>query len=1109
MNLFNQIKNSEIEKKDNNELAIVGIAFKLPEAENITDLFLNLLNEKNSVRNVPTERRTDIEQYGKALNLQYTKYLKKGYLERIDTFDNEFFNISPNEAKMMDPNQRIFLEKAYEAIENAGFRKKDIDGKKVGVFLGYRGDDIYTYKNLIAKYGKNIESAMTGNINSIIASRLSYLLNLKGPSLCIDTACSSGLAALHYACSSLRNRECDAAIVGSIKLNLYPAKDEQEIGIESELEEIRSFDDFADGTVSGEGCIVFVVKRKDDAIKEKNNIYAVIKGSAINQDGHSIGLTAPSALAQKELLINAWKDAQINPESISYIETHGTGTKLGDPIEVNAINMAFEEYTNRKQFCGIGSIKSNIGHLDCASGLAGVLKMIVCFMYKKLFATINFVKPNKEIDFLKSAVYVNTNVIEWKDKTMRCGVNSFGLSGTNVHVVLENYPFYEYTTESENSSEKNIFLLSAKNPESLKVYLNKYSLFLEHNQVNIKNLMHTLINHRNVYQYKCCIVFSNINDLKNKLQIILNNYNCLHERKDIYLFDDSYEVYKFENNLEEHLYIALCKWLKQEQYKIEGGTIISLPTYPFVHKRFWIENVENDVKIKLCGKKDNKYSEMEYILASVWKETLGVSEINVYDKWQNLGGDSILAIKAYNLLKEKGYIGISVIDILNNSLVENSLIVKKNKFKKKIESEVNFCELIEQQRPIYYSYLIDKSSLQYNLPMLFEITDKNNIEMIKKTLQEVVKNNRCLNSCLVYKEKILQKKLELKDWKVEEIWDDCDQNELFARYTIPFDIFNEPLFKAKILHCKNKAYLFLDVHHIIVDGHSLQILLDDFASLYEGRKLENKDYDFYNYIEEHKEYYKTSDFEKANLYWETYLKNFPDTKRLMNSCPMEYNSEIVYFDIQDKILKKMNTFLKKYEVSFYSLNLSIYLLSLHKITKKDELIIGVPVDGRNTNSVQNQIGMFVKNLPLISKINDENFIDYLKKIDKEIKNMLLFFDGFQYELLEKTGKHLYFDTLYSHQNFHNKIISSNCLKQIFPERRKTAFDIILQTTINENQISGFFEYRKDIYSKSEINKIIQYMNDFVENIEDNCTVQLKNLVEIKAQNTFFDKEFNF
>ena len=484
-------KNNEAAK----DIAIIGIAVKMPKAEDVESFWQNLKDGVNCIGDIPEDRKKDMEQL---LGMEYdftnnkTKFIKSGYMNDIDKFDYKFFSISPLEAKLMDPNHRVFLQTAYKAIEDAGYTREKLAGSSTGVFVGH--SDVNIYGSYITRTEPQLTGiSIPGNMSSILSGRLSYLLDLKGPNMLVDTACSSSLVAIYQACKAIRSGDCEQAIAGGLRINFFPIEGAYETGIESKNDKVKAFDDNSDGTIWGEGVAVILLKPLDKALTDKDNIYAVIKGVAANQDGTSISMTAPNSLAQKEVILSAWKDAGIDPETISYIEAHGTGTKLGDPVEITGIQKAFMEYTDKKQFCAIGSIKPNIGHLDNASGATSLIKAVLALKNKIIPPSLNFEIPNRAIAFEQSPVYVADKKINWETNGFprRCGVSSFGFSGTNCHIVLEEAPEIEHS--SSEISVPLVLTLSAKSKEALWNLVNSYREFLAKTQLQLKDICPILI----------------------------------------------------------------------------------------------------------------------------------------------------------------------------------------------------------------------------------------------------------------------------------------------------------------------------------------------------------------------------------------------------------------------------------------------------------------------------------------------------------------------------------------------------------------------------------------------------------------------------------------
>ncbi|NRQ55289.1 MULTISPECIES: non-ribosomal peptide synthetase [unclassified Brevibacillus] len=500
------------------DIAIIGISCRLPFADNLEQYWTNLLNGTNGITDFPLKRRMDTDPLLRKLWGE-PHYAKGSYLEEIDRFDAEYFRISPREAEFMDPHQRLLLEVTAEAIEDAGYMGEKIDGTDTGVFIGRDHHSSGLYQQFI---DSSNELAMTGNLPSFLSGRIAFFFNLFGPNMVIDTACSSGLVAVHHACESLRKRECRLAIAGGISLNLVPMANSSFKIVENSDGIVRPFDSHAKGTTWGEGLSVILLKPLHDALQDKDRIYAVIKASGVNSDGASNYITAPNPQAQEQLLTDVWTKAGIHPETISYIETHGTGTVIGDPIEVKAMKQAFQPYTRKKQFCGIGSVKSNIGHLVGASGMASLLKVVLSLKHKQLVPTINFAEPNPYIPFSDSPFYLVDRPLAWETGGVprRAGISSFGFSGMNCHVLLEEWN--QQQTEKNEQETPRLFTLSAKSRANLSDLLRRYCHFLQANQqVDFSALVYTAQVGREHFSHRLAIIARNTSELLQKIAAIM------------------------------------------------------------------------------------------------------------------------------------------------------------------------------------------------------------------------------------------------------------------------------------------------------------------------------------------------------------------------------------------------------------------------------------------------------------------------------------------------------------------------------------------------------------------------------------------------------------
>lgn len=494
------------------EIAVIGIAGRFPGADSIDDYWRNL---KEGVESISFFNEEELLNSGEKESLiNNPLYIRaNGYISDKHYFDSRFFNFLPDEVKLMNPQTRLLHECVWKAIEDAGVKPKEVDSN-IGLYVGASANiDWMIHANLLNDSNDihKFSIQQLADVN-FCSTQISHSLNLKGPSIFSNTACSTSLVNIHQACKSLLLSDCKIAIAGGISLSnnskrgyLY-----QEGMIYSRDGHCRVFDKDASGTVEGEGVGIVVLRKLSDAIKNRDNIYAIIKGTGVNNDGKSkIGYTAPSVKGQAEVILRALSWAKTEPESIGYIETHGTGTILGDPVEIEALNLAFGK--SEEKYCAIGSVKSNIGHLDVASGIAGFIKAVLALKYKKIPPSLNFKTPNPNIDFENSPFYVNTELREWKNDKypLRAGVSSFGIGGTNAHVILEEAPQLNFSTSSRQFQ---ILKFSGKTPAALKRNFENLKNFLEKNiDLSFPDVSYSLNIGRELFSYRKILICKDIN----------------------------------------------------------------------------------------------------------------------------------------------------------------------------------------------------------------------------------------------------------------------------------------------------------------------------------------------------------------------------------------------------------------------------------------------------------------------------------------------------------------------------------------------------------------------------------------------------------------------
>ncbi len=493
-----------IRKKD---IAVIGMSGRFPKSDNLTQFWDNLIAGKEMINFYSDDelRNAGIEEK----DLQNPNFVKAdSRVEDHSSFDYNFFGYTRHEAAIMDPQVRVLHEQVWLALEDSGYNPS-VYKEKIGAYLTASDNINWRAYAMLAQNDK-VNPFFLNQISNknFISTLISYNLNLKGPSYFIDTACSSSLVAIHMACRSLWLKECSIAISGGARIESTDGKGYiyQEGMVNSKDGHCKAFDKDSSGTIVGEGVGVVVLKRMEDAIRDNDHIYAIIRSSAINNDGdRKVGYTAPSIKGQAECIKLAHQIADVDPNSITYIEAHGTGTRLGDPIEVEALNKAFNY--NKEHTCAIGSIKTNIGHLDTTAGVAGLIKAVLALKHKKIPASLNYNTPNPEINFESGPFHVNDKLIDWKSENnepRRAGVSSFGIGGTNAHVVLE-----EYVGNKKNIDDKSYHLIrySTNSLKSLTNYQEKLKEFIKSNENdNLSDIAYTLLKGRKQFKYNRFLV---------------------------------------------------------------------------------------------------------------------------------------------------------------------------------------------------------------------------------------------------------------------------------------------------------------------------------------------------------------------------------------------------------------------------------------------------------------------------------------------------------------------------------------------------------------------------------------------------------------------------
>ncbi|MDX8047240.1 SDR family NAD(P)-dependent oxidoreductase [Gracilibacillus sp. S3-1-1] len=601
------------------EIAIIGVSGRYPMANDIEELWRNLKSGKDCISEIPKERWDFRKYYDPDKHKKGKSYSKwGGFIDNVDKFDPLFFNISPRESESMDPQVRLFMETVWKTIEDAGYTKDSLHN--VGVYVGV----LYGHYQLygVDERRSNMNFVPDSSFSSI-ANRISYHFNFHGPSMAVDTMCSSSLTAVHLACESILKGECETAIAGGVNLTIHPNKYLQlsNGSFASTDGRCRSFGANGDGYVPGEGVGSILLKPVSKAIEDGDYIYAVIKGTTVNHGGKTNGYTVPNPNAQARLIANALEKSNIDPRTISYIEAHGTGTALGDPIEITGLTKAFEEQTMDKGFCSIGSAKSNIGHLEAAAGIAGITKVLLQMKYKQLVPSIHSQELNPNIDLDASPFYIQHQLEEWRRPTIeengvsitfprRSGISSFGAGGSNAHIIIEAHQNQHRLLTQEAEQEPYLMVLSAKNEARLRQYCQIYAEFLKETSSSLHDIAYTLQVGREAMEERVAMVVSSKKEFAEKLSRFSQGQEDIEQmyRGNV---KDQLEKENLIDGDEGDAFIRLIiknqNFVKLAQLWVTGEVIdwgllywgknpyrVSLPTYPFASESYWVPEVEDD-----------------------------------------------------------------------------------------------------------------------------------------------------------------------------------------------------------------------------------------------------------------------------------------------------------------------------------------------------------------------------------------------------------------------------------------------------------------------------------------------------------------------------------
>lgn len=1091
----------------NDQVAIIGLSCRFADIDDVDQFWNIIVNKKTTVKEI--ERWSIEDNY---LGNQINKH--SAHLKDIKSFDHHFFNISKDDADVMDPQHRIFLEEVWKALEDAGYAGERLDNTKTGVFVGISGND---YQRLINK--NSSPNALWGNSNAALSGRVSFFLNLKGASISIDTACSSSLVATHLGCQEILQGRADIAIVGGSHLIVtddfnYLAS---AAGMLSLSGKCSAFDESADGFVPGEGAAVLILKNYRQAIEDRDHIYGVIAGSNINQDGRTNGITAPSALSQEQLLKETYQSLNVDVNKIQLLESHGTGTKLGDPIEVKALKNAFMSITDKKQFCAISSTKPNIGHTVATAGVASVIKTLLCMKYGVIPGLCNFNSLNSEITLNDTPFYINNDNRYWPphhDGSRWAGINSFGSTGTNVHLIVKKSTVPERIS---HYAPFYLFCLSSLSKEQLIELARKYLLFIELSKdLNISNLCYTLATGRALFKYRLVIIAIDKNDLIYKLQCWLSNaasidnayiFDNINHKNDAIIVGNHPFHYRDGNSssynpeeLYDHLKTVAKSLINGEHVSLynmfenQQLSRISLPKYVFKKITCWVNLSAGDTNEKTTScslssilSVDMNYEAVKTKVTDIIISSLLITDLNIKNSLENLHEltiNSLQLVEIRDNIKRFFDINLPLEFLIGspsiNDIVE--LIIESRSETKKETNDAFSLPLLFNQRDLYlFEQFYDTSA--YSIPLLFSYNGYFDIVNLTKSFNLIKQQHNSLNVNFTLRDDlaIIQQK---KSYKIDiEVIKIASQQIMFSdvrgKSKQRFDLTNDKLVRICVYQLEDeKNYLFINVHHIIMDGWSIINFVKESITLYEKLSL-NEDVETKNfsslYEKKWQEICEKVNQNEKSLYWVDELNNLEPISLPIDHRAIahedKFKGNTVMFSFSDETVAFIEDFSHRYNSSIFGTLLSIFVVLIHSYTLRRDFCVGVPFNFRNKNEEYQLFGYLVNMLPIRINLHDtDNFIELNKLILKKISQAM----DQRYYSFSKSDMHSDLFNLslsYMDEVFIEPLIKQNILRVNLPcEAAK--FHMLFDIRKTRSKMELFVDYNENMFTESFILDVI-------------------------------------
>ncbi|APB70031.1 hypothetical protein PPYC1_06520 [Paenibacillus polymyxa] len=1131
----------------NDDVAIIGMAGLFPDASELDQLWDILESGRINENVLPTQRSQDLLHYLRWIGLdngQQPEFQKGAYLNGIDQFDYNFFGISAEEACLMDPGQRLFLQTAWKTMEDAGYGGKQLEGSRTGVFVGKSDLPHYTYRQMVSDvYPHRVHFLDEGNLAAIQAGGISYLMDWRGTSMVIDTAESSSLLCLQKACQALQYGECDQALVGTFHLNLFPHVQQNPVHtLENK------------GYFPGEAVVSVLIKPLSRALEDGDMIHAVVKGSAVIQSGRYQSVQDQQSTTC-ELLIRAWHNASIHPDTLSFIETNHDINLVDSLQEMQGIEQAFSYYTAQKKSCPVSSIHSQFGMSYHASGLVSLFKAVLSLQNKKIHQSFHKAYPYDVKSDLPSSTYDENRAVKLsaEDHPLRCGVSSYSKSGTHCHIVLEESPL-TIQKKQDPPDFPLIFTISAKTEYMLKKLLLVYHSFLiENKDTSLVQLCYTLQTGRTHHVHRAATTFSSREDLILKLKKLSSaNFTDL-SWSDLYY-----------DSLSADMKLDHCDWGKNKNatdlclayvhgeevdwkqlYRKQSVRKMKLPSYPFEPSRCWAEfggsvpRGETDLfgtqpfEVHVTSEKD-VYNE-EFV-EQIMCHYLGIHQIDDSDDFYRLGGDSITAVKIINDLKKTLNPYIQINDLLENPVLSKfkAAIVRKDKEQQQTHQDASR-KMSHPQSPLSFSqqrlFIMTKYDPQlpiYNMPYSFIVEGDLHKERFEWALNQLLERHETLRTSFTMTDSgPIQTVHEQVVCQLQELYIPLQENELDAalrEFTKPFDLEQAPLLRVALVHMVNGQYaLFLDMHHIISDGTSLTIFLQELMHFYESNeKLEPLSIQYRDYATQQRLMMETGTSDSEDFWVKQFSGGVP-VLQLAADYPRParktFHGTQAHYTVNKEATDTILHFAQQTGVTPYVILLTVYHLLLSQMSGQQDIIIGSWTQGRSEQELSQIIGMFVQTIPLRNNSSEATtFIEFIKQVQR---NVLQAFQHQEYplealierlQLKRDQSRNPLFDVVFTMQNMDLPVLKSeNLTLKVRPFNNTISmFDLTLYIYNWEGQLECIWEYNTALFTEETIKRMaddyFQLLMKLIQNSDEQLTEILKlSDHEIDIENV----EFNF